>query len=37
MLGLLFANLPDRKSMLFMRFAGVRFGRLNCSRAILAH
>ena len=25
-------NLPDRKGMLMMRFAGVRFGRLNCSR-----
>src|SRR5689334_17621373 len=23
--------LPDRRNMLFMRLAGVRFGRLNCS------
>ncbi len=25
-------NLPDRKFMLLMRLAGVRFGKLNCSR-----
>jgi hypothetical protein len=25
-------TLPDRKTMLFMRLAGVRFGKLNCSR-----